>query len=457
MTVPHLGPRRQALLDAWRDYASATPASEFHQFSSENRHERVTRRLDEFLTEPTEDNFEALWTPDVLRDAVIGGPALVLKNWGGSIDDLAALFEEMQQADAYDPDWEDNFVATSVLWELYGQMKPQSRPILSGAVLSGLDALGFKRPKSYQDCGGYDRFASAYDDIVGHATAGTDHEVPWHFEIEQFLAFVGTATQYDVHAELSLDQEYPKLVGWEAEGDAGRIVFKNLDPLLDKYVNSRAGGGFQQGETGLWGDYWESWKWTHADHVQTTVKSQFELPDLTADDVEPFLKEFKKAPDVDLSSSVPTYMLGGRSGGILWNNFKKTSLDDPEEAAHVLSTLFDEDQPLGERLGQFNDFYVDLSSGGPRLSLATMLLMFAYPDEYVMYKFGKFNAFFDAYSDYSVSTGFDTEQYWVLNEACRRIRRRLDDAFEEDPRIEDDASMLDVHTLIWVAVGVEDL
>lgn len=53
--------------------------------------------------------------------------------------------------------------------------------------------------------------------------------------------------------------------------------------------------------------------------------------------------------------------------------------------------------------------------------------------------------------------GFDADQYWTLNEACRRLVHRLDAAFEENTQIQDDASMLDIHTLIWVAVDVEEL
>lgn len=91
------------------------------------------------------------------------------------------------------------------------------------------------------------------------------------------------------------------------------------------------------------------------------------------------------------------------------------------------------------------------------LSLSTMFLMLTYPEEYVMYKYGKFDAFLNAYTDYTVSTGFDADQYWTLNEACRRLVRRLDAAFAENTQIQTDASMLDIHTLIWVAVNVEDL
>lgn len=74
-----------------------------------------------------------------------------------------------------------------------------------------------------------------------------------------------------------------------------------------------------------------------------------------------------------------------------------------------------------------------------------MFLMLTYPEEYVMYRDGKFSSFFEEYSEYSVSMGFDPKQYWMLNEACHRIVPQLDELFEEDPRIDTKALMLNVH------------
>lgn len=239
MTQTDLGPRRQELLRAWGEYAATTPQSVFHDFGPENRNERVRDRLESFLASPSETTFEALWSRNVLRDAVMGGSSLVLNTWPGTLDELAARFERMRTADEYDSSWEDDIVAETVIWELYGHMDPTNRPILNSQVISGLDSLGFSKPVDYQNRRGFERFADVYESIVGHATATTDHEVPWYFELEQFLVMVGTKNQYNIHSELPIDQEYPKVVGWEAEGDAGKITFADLDPLLDKYTESR--------------------------------------------------------------------------------------------------------------------------------------------------------------------------------------------------------------------------
>lgn len=315
METSDLGPRRAGLLEAWGEYAEATAESEFHSFGSDNRHKRVSQRLEAFLDSPTVDRFQDLWTAEVLRDAVVGGPSLVLNSWPGTVEDLARQFNTMQAATAYDPAWEESFVATGALWELYGHMDPTSRPILNSAVLTGLDGFGFQKPHSYQDRTGYDRFATAYEAVVGHATTGTDHEVPWHFEIEQCLSMLGELDMETLTDELSEGSSESHLAGCQAEGNAGRIAFQNIEPLLDEYIQSRAAGGFSQEDTDTWGsNHWESWKWAHADHIQTDVRSTFDLTALDGADVEPFLAHAVHRKSNYRVTSRRTCSAGARAG-----------------------------------------------------------------------------------------------------------------------------------------------
>lgn len=124
-------------------------------------------------------------------------------------------------------------------------------------------------------------------------------------------------------------------------------------------------------------------------------------------------------------------------------DFQETCLDDPEEAAAVLSTLFDEDEHLVEGLHQFHTFAAsDDVSDGNLLRIAMTLLMGAYPDEYGNFQYERFDTFFSACSNLDVlDTGFDARQYYRIVLACRDLR---DAMREELPG----ASMLDVHTLI---------
>jgi hypothetical protein len=203
VTSSNLEPRHIEFLEEWAEYAETNSKSEYYDFTSGNRNDRVHRRLREFVSEPTNEAFEALWTKDVLRDALIGGPALVRNNWPGSIEELASLFETMQSAEEYDPEWETEFIVPTPLWELFGHMQPSDRPIMNGQVFTGLDRFGFARPATYYDRAGYVRFVEAYETVVGHATSGTDHEVPLAVEIEQFLSIAATEDRHEFHADAS--------------------------------------------------------------------------------------------------------------------------------------------------------------------------------------------------------------------------------------------------------------
>jgi len=124
----------------------------------------------------------------------------------------------------------------------------------------------------------------------------------------------------------------------------------------------------------------------------------------------------------------------------------KTSVADPENAATVLSSLLDEEgTTLQDRLNEFNDFYAGISdSGSERISVATMLLMFTYPDEHTMYRYTMYKGFFSEFSSYEIPTGFNPGEYLLMREALRRIRADLNETTDHD------ISMLDIHSLLWV-------
>lgn len=100
-----IGPRRTGLLKSWAENAYSTTTGPYHDFGSKNRHERVQAALQQFVDSPSESSFSDLWNKEVLRDAVMGSPDLVLNKWPASIEDLAMLFEEMREADEYDEFW----------------------------------------------------------------------------------------------------------------------------------------------------------------------------------------------------------------------------------------------------------------------------------------------------------------------------------------------------------------
>lgn len=451
MSTDDIGPRRQALLQSWKEHILTKESGSGFDFSPMNRTAEAQRKTEAFVQDPSEDSLEEIWSRDIIADSVFGGSTALLNKWDGEVNELAQEFEQIQEATEFDPIWERHFLTDQAVWELYGRLHPDIALILNSECSRGLSYMGFSRPSTYIGAQTeWNEFRSVYETHVGHATAGTDHEVPLNHEMSEFLWFVATTDEEELRQILLADvDEYRPLVGWRDETPLSNdIQFSGLMPVLDGYVTAKKEGGFERdGPDDLWNQgYWEDWKGEYLQHMETQVKPKYDLTDLSGTDIEPLLDDLTES--TTLSTPIPSYMLGGRQGGILWSEFKKASLENPKEAAATLSYLFDTDEDINIRLDRFATFYRNLdTSGGPLLSLATVFLTFAYPQDYVFYKYSRMNHFFDEFADYNVRTGFNTDQYWKLNTACKT--QILDDL----TRDLDDATMLDVYTLLYVWDG----
>lgn len=447
MSRDPFGPRRRALIQAWGEHVETTASGPGFNFTPENRTARTQNHVDAFITDPTTDNLEALWTYEVLADAIIGGPSRVLEQWEHDLDALAQRLETINDATEYDPDWEDDFPSRTAVWELYGRLHPESAPIVFSECTRGLEEFGFDRPRSFAAAeSAWTDFTDAYLDLAGYATENTDHEVPLNHELSEFFTFIATQDDDTITAELQSPNGYRPLARWRQEGElAGDLELHGHDEHLEGFIEAKQQGGLtEDGPDDLWNrGYWEDWKQEYRDHMETEIKQTYDPTALTAAEIEPLLDDLSAS--ASLSSVIPSYMLGGRQGGILWSAFKECSLEDPERTAEVLSYLYDEDEYIGVRLDRFAELYGTLDEGGGALlSLATILLTFAYPREYIFYKWSLMSSFFGDFADYDVGTGYDTDQYWKLNLACReQLLPVLDREFE-------DATLLDVHTLLYV-------
>lgn len=445
MTRHSLGPRRVALLEAWADHVRSANSGPGFDLTDENRTRRTKERVESFLDDPTQDRFRELWSYETLADAVIGGPDLVL-NQCDDVERIAETIEEIRTATGYDPAWESTFPVDTAVWELYGRLHPETAPILYSECTRGLKDMGFSSPRSYVEAEDtWREFKCAYDEYAGHATLGTDHEVPHNHEMSEFLGFVATQDD-EVIEETLLDDEYRPIRGWrEAWPVESGISLSGYESHVKNYAKAKKKDGLKQdGPNNLWNKgHVEVWKDEYRKHVETVVKPKYDLTAIEPNEVDPLLDDLTES--MSASSPVPAYMLGGRQGGILWSGFKNRSLEDSEEAAAVLSYLFDNEDHVNLRLDRFGSFYGDLDDGGGQiLSLATILLTFVYPREYVLYRWGLMSTFFGDFANYKVRTGFNTDQYWKLNVACKRqLLTELD-------RHLNDATMLDVHTVMYV-------
>lgn len=317
--------------------------------------------------------------------------------------------------------------------------------------MRALTDLGFSSLGTHPEARGtWESFSTVYQSIAGHATQDTTHAVPLNHEIGEFLWFLAmndTETIADVLQKGS--EEYVPITRWKDEAPLEQDLRLNGHVQhVEGYADAERFGGFEEnGTEDLWNNgYWEDWKDAYLEHLDTNVRPKYDLTNLAASDVEPFLDDLNV--QTTLNTKIPTYILGGRSGGIVWGQFKTRSLNDPKKAATVLSSLFDEDEELTLRLDRFIEHYgtLDGATGGPLMTLATMLLSFAYPTKYVIYKYGLMHGFFDEYAQFSVDQGFNPRQYWKLNLACKT--QLLD---ELQTRLDEKAvTMLDVYTLLYV-------
>jgi hypothetical protein len=373
----------------------------------------------------------------------------LLSNWYGPIEELATFVAELQSAPEFNPAWERQVPSYCVptLWELYGRVAPADLPLVNFWVRRGLATLGYGAHESFSDITtALTEFEVMYTEEVGHVTAGTTHEVPLAEEIEQFFYLTDTLSEAEIREVLDMSSpDYQGFSGWDALQDHGDVIqFQGLDTVLDAFTLGADGDAYEK-EAALdeWGaNHWETWKDEYYAYLQADVFPTYDPAALTPSDVEPFLEALSVAEP--LSDVIPVYLLGGRWQP--WDSFTTQSVANPEAAAEVISTLIDSEQaPLSTRLTQFSEFYSDISdSGGERMSVATMLLMLIHPDEYVMYRYLMFKDFFDAYSDYSIPTGFNPSEYALMNDALSRVRDDLDRHAEQDVR------MLDVHSLLWL-------
>ena len=449
-----LGPRATDLLIAWGSIAETHRTSRGYDVTQPTRSEEFQSRLDQFTTDPTENNFESLWHTELLASAGEWHPPTITNLWPGTLEELATFFDEIRTGDQYDPEWERRASWGSIVSEIYSRCVPDS-PVVSNQARRGLQKLGIEPANGFEPT--RDQlvsFRDVYLDLAGHVTGPTDRPIPVFEEIDQFFSLVTTVTSDDIATEATgpRGELYTALRGYPGppSGDRGpiEIDFEAASPAIDGHIAARRNNAYAGHEGEHWaGQHYETWKWDFAEYITEHVTTSYSLENLSPDELESFFDDFWANSDEytdtsKLSTPVPQYLLG-RWGVVQFQDFKEHCLDDPETAATVLSVLFSEEQHLVDRLQQFHDFAAsDEVSDGNLLRIATTFLMGAYPDEYVNFQYQRFDTLFSECSNLeSLEMGFDARQYYRIVLACRDLRDALREELPE-------ASMLDVHTLI---------
>lgn len=181
----------------------------------------------------------------------------------------------------------------------------------------------------------------------------------------------------------------------------------------------------------------------YLEHFESEIKREFDLQNLDGKDISTLIDKLKLNVKVgDRSNNFPVFMIGN---GRIWNSFRDLSYEEPDLAAEKLSTLFNEERNLEDRLQAFEELYgsaiEEAGSKGYIMSISSFLLMYAYPDRYIFYEYGVFKEFFEKYFSFSVKQGFNPDQYVEMINYCETVLNRMGQHLE-------DPSMIDVYNMI---------
>lgn len=457
METESLGEVRRGLLEAWAGTIADSDSGIGFDFTDTNRTRQCQQRADEFIETPTEETLRALWNQDLITHAYQPNIGTLTSDWEDQYDELAAIIKEIRDTDAFDPAWTEKIGDRSI-WELHGRLHPGDTPIVDSNGMSVLPMFSLERHGNYEkQQRELERFRELYEQYAGYATKGTAHELPIWAEIDAFLQFV--AANYDqstLEAELGGDDAdlYRPLLAFQfGSPDTPPIEFKDITAIVDGHFNAREDDAYDGEDTEHWGgNHAEQWKWEYRDYFQDEIMSEFELTALTAADIEPLFEALSHPGGI--VSDVIRKIMGHRQSVFAFNDFEELCLENPTEAARVLSILFDEGRPIETRLAEIRAFVSPLverdehsRGAGSFLRLATALLMFAYPDQHIAFQYRRFNNFLSEKTPLDkLEKGYTPRQYRQIARACRRL---LEDLRE----YHDDADMLDVQTIIWVWNG----
>lgn len=455
-----LGQSIDPALTTWGEIVADGPRGPGIDFSESNRTRLCRTRLNSFLENPTVESFRELWGPETLAGYWAPNAATLLAP-DDAVDSLHTLLSKIEAADEYNPAWEGRLGAAGAAWglyELYGRLHDGEEPIPSIEAKNTLNKVGYDVDDDRESVAmGIQKFSEKYESRVGHASAGTSYELPLYAEIDEFFHLVETVDRDTINAQLTGPYAplFRPLIGHRIlTGTAEQFRWIGVDDLISDHVEARDSKAYDDHVTTHWGGtHIESWKWQFKDYFQDVVWAEFDLTDLTADDIPHFFSAIEEpAADFDAVSNVPAKMMGGQFHRFTWSDIVDHCLQNPEEAASVLSDLFDEELPLVDRLNEFHEFFLHLTtrdendrSPGSLLRAATALLMYAYPQRHITFQYERMDHIFEQYSTTDgLDTGFEARQYKEVAISCRNLLEMIDTR-------PGDTSMIDVQTLIYVA------
>jgi MoxR-like ATPase len=191
---------QREILNRWADVISDTPSGATFSVEAHDKRGLIQERTETFLKDPTPERFTEMWRTGYAAGRAVA-PTPIPEKWadeGGTTEELAALIREITTSDTYDPDWEEALSAPRSTREFYGWHHAGSTPILNAYMINALEFFAVPEDEveenSFEEqCEVFQQFREMYESQVGHATAGTDWEVPLNVEIYLLCVCVDTA------------------------------------------------------------------------------------------------------------------------------------------------------------------------------------------------------------------------------------------------------------------------
>lgn len=452
-----LGPRQAELLTGWAQTVKSSPTGIGYDFTSPPPEKDLEKALDAFQVEPTREHFTAVCR-SLERASVLEG--YIIGQWPDSLEELAAFFQEIREAETWNEDWTEQFGSATWLFELFTRTHT-TYPVVDTQTQNYLRRFGIRVDDDFESqLAGMQKFRDIYEQEVGQVTEGTDYEVSIIREMDELFQLFYQFSKDDIPPRLLGHEKpvYEPLIGFEGtRNDGGRIELDIdlVERVLEAYSEGINAGAYDAASSltdterdEFWcGSYDEGWKHEAAAKVSTSLFSEMDVTALDTDDLEDVLAVFDSGYGI-IDGSVIEYLLGPQQGWRIWGAFEDRTRENPDVAAAVLSRFFDPDASyVTGRLELFRWYYGDEENlrTGALMKLATGLLMLAQPDRYVMYQYSRCKAFFDdvCISGFEVETGYNPTQYHRINAAAGELREQL------DPRLDRDATMADVQSIFY--------
>lgn len=195
----------QDLLTKWKLIAMNYSSNKHFDFKRYDSNE-IRKQVETFLGNPNIDTFGKFWND---MDSAQRKSKAIKVFEENKLTDLTEVLKAMLQTTNYNNEWEKLRNAKHSLWELFGRLNLEKLPPLNECSRRSLSFFGYNTNSEYADVLlKFNEFKKQYIELIGHATAGTDHETPINLEIDQLFNVIDKIETEDLDATIGDIKEF---------------------------------------------------------------------------------------------------------------------------------------------------------------------------------------------------------------------------------------------------------